>query len=64
MGPMSIRVASYFPFNVTHPLNGHSFVAQELTRAGIRFRKSIMPSWLWRMWPHCGPPGGTGLHRP
>src|SRR2546430_16271069 len=39
MGPMSIRVASYFPFNVTCYLNGHSFVAQELTRAGVRFRK-------------------------
>jgi hypothetical protein len=40
MGPMSIRVASYFPFNVTCYCNGHSFVAQELTRAGVRFRKA------------------------
>ena len=40
MGPMSIRVASYFPFNVTCYFNGHSFVAQELTRAGVRFRKA------------------------
>jgi hypothetical protein len=39
MGPMSVRVASYFPFNVTCYLNGHSFVAQELTRDGVRFRK-------------------------
>lgn len=39
MGPMSVRVASYFPFNVTCYLNGHSFVAQELTRDEIRFRK-------------------------
>jgi hypothetical protein len=39
MGPMSVRVASYFPFNVTCYLNGHSFLAQELTRAGVRFRK-------------------------
>ena len=38
MGPMSLRVASYFPFNVTCYFNGHSFVAQELTRAGVRFR--------------------------
>ena len=36
---MSVRVASYFPFNVTLYFNGHSFVAQELTRAGVRFRK-------------------------
>lgn len=40
MGPMSVRVASYFPFNVTCFFNGHSFVAQDLTRAGIRFRKA------------------------
>jgi hypothetical protein len=40
LGPMSVRVASYFPFNVTCYLNGHSFVAQELTRAGLRFRKA------------------------
>jgi hypothetical protein len=40
MGPMSVRVASYFPFNVTCYLNGHSFVAQELRRLGVRFRKA------------------------
>jgi hypothetical protein len=40
LGPMSVRVASYFPFNVTCYLNGHSFVAQELKRAGVRFRKA------------------------
>jgi hypothetical protein len=40
MGPMSLRVASYFPFNVTFYFNGHSFVAQELRRAGVRFRKA------------------------
>jgi len=40
MGPMSIRVASYFPFNVTCYVNGHSFVAQELRRDGVRFHKA------------------------
>ena len=40
MGPMSVRVASYFPFNVTCYLNGHSFVAQELQHDGVRFRKA------------------------
>src|SRR3989442_14616744 len=40
MGPMSLRVASYFPFNVTCYLNGHSFIAQELMRAGVCFRKA------------------------
>jgi hypothetical protein len=39
MGPMSLRLATYFPFNVTCYLNGHSFLAQELTRQRIRFRK-------------------------
>lgn len=39
MGPMSLRVATYFPFNVTCWLNGHSFMAQELTRQKIAFDK-------------------------
>ena len=39
MGPMSLRVATYLPFTVTCYLNGHSFLAQELTRQGVRFRK-------------------------
>jgi hypothetical protein len=38
MGSTSIRVASYFPFDVTCYLNGLAFVAQELTRACRRFR--------------------------
>lgn len=40
LGPMSIRVASYFPFNVTVYCNGHEFVAQELRRAGVGIRKA------------------------
>src|SRR5262245_10857341 len=40
MGPMSVRVATYFPFNVACYLNGHSFVAQELRRDGVRFRQA------------------------
>jgi hypothetical protein len=39
MGPMSLRLATYLPFNVTCYLNGHSFLAQELTRQGVSFRK-------------------------
>src|SRR5262249_15762401 len=30
----------YFPFNVTCYFNGHSFVAQELRRDRVRFRKA------------------------
>jgi hypothetical protein len=39
LGPMVVLVASFFPFRTTYYLNGHSFIEQELTRAGIRFRK-------------------------
>ena len=39
MGPMSLCVASYLPFTVSCFLNGHSYVAQELRRAGVRFQK-------------------------
>ena len=39
MGPMSLRVATYLPFNVTCYLNGHSFIAQELSRQSIHFQK-------------------------
>lgn len=39
MGPMSLRVATYLPFNLTFYLNGHSFLGQELGRLGIANRK-------------------------
>ena len=39
LGPMVVRVASFFPFQTTYYLNGHSFIEQELKRAGIGFRK-------------------------
>jgi hypothetical protein len=39
MGPMSLRIATYLPFNVTCFLNGHSFMAQELTRQDVSFEK-------------------------
>jgi hypothetical protein len=40
LGPMVMRVASFFPFQTTYYLNGHSFIERELTRAGIGFRKN------------------------
>ena len=40
LGPMMMRVASFFPFQTTYYLNGHSFIAQELRRAQIGFRKT------------------------
>jgi hypothetical protein len=40
LGPMVLRVASFFPFRTTYYLNGHSFIEQELKRARVDFRKS------------------------
>jgi hypothetical protein len=37
---MVMRVASFFPFQTTYYLNGHSFIEQELKRAQIAFRKN------------------------
>jgi hypothetical protein len=39
LGPMVMRVATFFPFQTTYYLNGHSFMEQELNRANIPFRK-------------------------
>jgi hypothetical protein len=39
LGPMVIRVASFFPFQTTYYLNGHSFMEQELNQRNIGFRK-------------------------
>ena len=39
VGPMVMRVASFFPFQATYYLNGHSFIEQELNRSNVGFRK-------------------------
>src|SRR4030088_2240433 len=39
LGPIVIRVASFFPFHATYYLNGHSFMERELKRNNIGFRK-------------------------
>jgi hypothetical protein len=39
LGPMSLRVGTFLPFTRACFLNGHAFLAQELTRHGIDFRK-------------------------
>src|SRR6516165_9050688 len=36
---MAMRVATFFPFQPTYYLNGHSFIEQELNRAQVGFRK-------------------------
>ncbi|HEV2245824.1 MAG TPA: hypothetical protein VGW37_04145 [Terriglobia bacterium] len=39
LGPIVIRVASFFPFHATYYLNGHSFMERELTRGKVGFQK-------------------------
>jgi hypothetical protein len=45
LGPMVMRMASFFPFQATYYLNGHSFIEQELKRNKIDFRKNDKRSW-------------------
>src|SRR6516225_421387 len=40
LGPIVMRVGSFFPFQTPYYLNGHSFIEQELKRAQIGFRKT------------------------
>jgi hypothetical protein len=40
LGPIVMRVASFFPFQTSYYLNGHSFIEQELKQAQIGFRKT------------------------
>lgn len=39
LGPIVLRVASFFPFQAMYWLNGHSFMEKELNREGVKFRK-------------------------
>ena len=40
LGPILVRVASFFPFHATYWLNGHSFIEQELNRKQLGFHKN------------------------
>jgi hypothetical protein len=40
LGPIVMRMATFFPFQATYYLNGHSFIEQELNRRQVGFRKS------------------------
>jgi hypothetical protein len=40
LGPIVMRVASFFPFHASYWLNGHSFMERELSKAGIGFHKN------------------------
>jgi hypothetical protein len=60
MGPMSVRVASYFPFNVTCYLNGRRRSSRKSSPApACASARSAMRLSPWRMWPHCRPPASA-----
>jgi hypothetical protein len=40
LGPIIVRVASFFPFHATYWINGHSFIERELQRASVGFHKN------------------------
>lgn len=40
LGPMVMRVGSYFPFTTTYYLNGHSYIESRLKKENISFKKS------------------------
>ena len=39
IGPLALCVGTYLPFPTTYSLNGHNFIAIELRRQGVAFRK-------------------------
>ena len=57
LGPLVMRVASFFSFQTSYYLNGHSFIEQELNRAGIGFLL-IRRINSRRAWP------ATAIHSP
>jgi hypothetical protein len=46
LGPIIVCVGSFLPFQTRYWINGHSFIAAELERQGIRFRKEDN-AFLW-----------------
>lgn len=39
LGAFAMRIGSFFPFQTTYYLNGHSFIERELLRSGTGFKK-------------------------
>ena len=39
LGPIIVRMATFFPFHATYYLNGHYFMERELTRGKVGFKK-------------------------
>jgi hypothetical protein len=49
---MVLCVASFLPFQTRYWINGHHFIAGELQRQGVRFRKDDnADSWTWVLGP-------------
>jgi hypothetical protein len=46
LGPIILCVGSFLPFQTRYWINGHSFIAGELQRQGVRFRKDDN-AFLW-----------------
>jgi hypothetical protein len=46
LGPMILCVGSFLPFQTRYWINGHSFIAGQLQRQGLRFRKDDN-AFLW-----------------
>ena len=46
LGPMAMCVGSFLPFQTTYYINGHHYIAGELQRRGIGFRKDDN-AFLW-----------------
>ena len=46
LGPMVMCVGTFLPFQTTYYINGHHFIAGELQRQGIRFRRDDN-AFLW-----------------
>jgi hypothetical protein len=39
LGPMILRMGTFIPFEASYYLNGHSYIEEKLSRAGVEFRK-------------------------
>src|SRR5690349_19673389 len=55
LGPMVMRVASFFPFQTTYYLNGHSFIEQELSVRRSGSARATTPFSQSMTLPHCRP---------
>ena len=53
LGPIVMRVASFFPFQATYYLNGHTFIEQELNRRRSASARTTMHSWRLTTSPPC-----------